>query len=162
MTATETYNLLTTDIDKTLTAILGVRTIDGIHFERTRPGYVYEQDKSMHEYWIALGQYSFSGNLSTLAFVINGGSEQLLSTRLNSRQDLIDYYKFFKSNKDKVIASFDAIIGKPNIVFIGYAVPITMEQYLGQLVSYIHDEALNLEYNYNQIKKLSRKQPSLN
>src|SRR5258705_13949481 len=100
MTVTETYNLLSTNIDKTLTEILGVKTIDRIHFERTRPAYVYEQDKAMHEYWIALGQYSFSGNLSTLAFVING-REQLLSTSLQSRKDLVDYYKTFKTNKDK-------------------------------------------------------------
>lgn len=151
MTAIETFEQLLSDFDKTLTALLNVRSIDEIHAERRIPGYVYNQDKNLHEYWIALGQYSVSSNLSVLGFVINAG-EQLLPTALNSKQDIADYCAAFKNNRDKVIAAFELVIGKPNMLFIGYANPITMEQYLQDIVSHINDEALNLEYNYKKIK----------
>lgn len=153
MTANETFEQLISDFGKTLTALMNVRTIDSIHDERRLPGYVYNQDKSLHEYWIALGQYSVSSNLSVLAFVING-REQVLPTSLNSKKDILDYITVFKNSKDKVVAAFDSVIGKPNMVFIGYANPITMEQYLQKIVSDINDEALNLEYNYNKLKSL--------
>lgn len=151
MTAAVTFEQLTSDFEKTLTALQNVRTIDNIHEERRLPGYVYNQDKSLHEYWIALGQYSVSSNLSVLGFVING-SENILPTTLNSKQDIADYCNAFKNNKDKVIAAFDSVIGKPNMVFIGYEKPITMEQYLQNIVSEINDEAHNLEYNYKKFK----------
>lgn len=153
MTGVETFEQLILDFDRILKALMNVRFIDNIHDERRLAGYVYNQDKSMHEYWIALGQYSVSSNLSVLAFVING-REQVLPTSLKSKQDILDYCTAFKYSKDKVIASFDSIIGKPNMVFIGYENPITMEQYLQKIVSDINDEALNLEYNYNKLKSL--------
>jgi hypothetical protein len=147
MTATETFEQLTSDFEKTLTALLNVRTIDEIHFERKMPGYVYNQDKGLHEYWIALGQYSVSSNLSVLNFVINA-TEQLMPASLKSKEEIADYFSEFKNNRDKIIAAFDSVIGKPNMIFLGYANPITMEEYLQQIVSNINDEAINLEYNY--------------
>mgnify|MGYP006910068178 FL=1 len=153
MTAKETFEQLSSDFDKTLTAILNVRSIDEIHLERRKPGYVYNQDKSLHEYWIALSQYSVSSNLSVLGFVVNA-SERLLPTTLSSKQDIVNYCTAFKNNRDKVIAAFDFVIGKPNMVFIGYSTPITMEQYLQDIVSDISNEALNLEYNYKKINAL--------
>ncbi|MCK9401909.1 MAG: hypothetical protein M0Q26_00780 [Chitinophagaceae bacterium] len=151
MTAIETFDQLHSDFDKTLIALLNVRSINEIQTERKMPGYVYNQDKGIHEYWIALGQYSVSSNLSFLGFVINAGV-QLLPTTLNSKQDIADYCSAFTKNKDKVIVTFESVIGKPNILFIGYTNPITMEEYLQNIVSDIHDEALNLEYNYKKIK----------
>lgn len=151
MTAIETFEQLLPDFEKILTALQNVRSIDEIHAEKRMPGYVYNQDKSLHEYWIALGQYSVSSNLSVLGFVINAG-EQFLPTTLNSKQNIADYCAAFKNNRDKVIAAFDAVIGKPNRLFIGYANPITMEQYLQNIVSHINEEALNLEYNYKKLK----------
>jgi hypothetical protein len=151
MTAIETFEQLLSDLDMTLTALLNVRSIDKIHAERRMQGYVYNQDKSLHEYWIALGQYSVSSNLSILGFVINA-REQLLPATLNSKQDIADYCVAFKNNRDKVIAAFDLVIGKPNMQFIGYTNPITMEQYLERIVSHINHEALNLDYNYKKLK----------
>ena len=153
MTAAETFEQLILDFENTLTALMNVRTIDNIQDERRMQGYVYNQDKSLHEYWIALGQYSVSSNLSVLAFVING-REQVLPTSLKSKQDIVDYYTAFKNNKDKVISAFDSVIGKPNMVFIGYESPITMEKYLQKIVLNINNEALNLEYNYNKLKSV--------
>lgn len=153
MTAIETFEQLLSDFDKTLTALLNVKSIDEIHADRRMPGYIYNQDKSLHEYWIALGQYSVSSNLSLLGFVINAG-EQLLPSSLNSKQDIADYCAAFKNNRDKVIAAFELVIDKPNMLFIGYTNSITMEQYLQDIVSHINDEALNLEYNYKKIKPL--------
>ena len=153
MTAEETFQELKMALNKTLTALLNVRTIDRIHEERRLPGYIYNQDKSLHEYWIALGQYSVSSNLSVLGFVINA-REPILPTNLKSKQDIADYCTTFENNKDKVIEAFDLVIGKPNMVFIGYENPITMEQYLQNVVSEINNEALNLEYNYKKFKSL--------
>ena len=153
MTAEETFQELKIALNKTLTALLNVRTIDRIHEERRLPGYIYNQDKSLHEYWIALGQYSVSSNLSVLGFVINA-RETILPTNLKSKLDIADYCTVFENNKDEVIEAFDLVIGKPNIVFIGYENPITMEQYLQNVVSEINDEALNLEYNYKKFKSL--------
>lgn len=153
MTAAETFQEIKIALNRTLTALLNVRTIDRIHEERRLPGYVYSQDKSLHEYWIALGQYSVSSNLSVLGFVING-RETIVPTILKSKQDIADYCTAFDNNKDKIIAAFDLIIGKPNMVFIGYENPIAMEQYLQNVVSEINNEALNLEYNYKKFKSL--------
>jgi hypothetical protein len=157
MTARETFKQLTSDFDKTLKALASVRTINDIHEARRLPGYIYNQEKSIHEYWIALGQYSFSSNLSVLAFIINV-NKQVLPTVLKSKQDILDYCTAFKDNNSEVISAFDSIIGKPNMLFIGYENPITMEQYLQKIVSDINEEALNLEYNYNKFKsyELSR------
>lgn len=151
MTAKETFEQLSSDFDKTLTALLNVKAIDEIHTERRLPGYVYKQDKGIREYWIALSQYSVSSNLSVLTFVVNA-TEEILPTFLNSKDDIANYCAFFKKNREKVIAAFEAVIGKPNMVFIGYADPITMEQYLQDIVTSIHEEALNLEYNYKELK----------
>lgn len=153
MTSEEIFEQLNSDFDKTLGALLNVRSIDEIQSDRKSPGYIYNHDRGLHEYWIALGQYSFSSNLSLLAFVINS-REQILPTKLNSRQDIADYCAAFKNNRNKVIASFDLVIGKPNILFIGYANPITMEQYLQDIVSDITSESLNLEYNYKILKSI--------
>ncbi len=153
MTATETFEQLDADFEKTLIALLGVKSIDAIHYERRLPGYVYHQDKALHEYWIALGQYSVSSNLSLLAFVINA-KEPIVSVVLKSKQDIVNYCNEFKRNSAKVIEAFDFVIGKPNMVFIGYSNPITMEEYLQKIVSKIHSEALNLEYNYKQFKMI--------
>jgi chorismate mutase len=153
MTSIETFEQLLSNFDKTLTALLNVRSIDEIYTERRMSGHVYTRDINCHEFWIALGRYSVSSNLSLLGFIIND-REELLPTKLNSRQDIADYCAAFKNNRDKVIAAFDSIIGKPNILFIGYANPITMEQYLQDIVTDIIDEAQNLEYNYKILKTL--------
>lgn len=151
MTAIETFEQLLSDFDKTLTALLNVRSIDEIHAERKVPGYVYNQDLHLHEYWIALGKYSVCSNLSVLGFIVNA-REQLVPTTLNSKQDIANYFDSFRKSRDRVIAAFDLVIGKPNMQFIGYANPITMEKYLQDIVSDINEDALNLEYNYKKLK----------
>ena len=121
------------------------------------PGYVYNQDGHLHEYWIALGQYSFSANLSQLAFVINDRQlllPDILPKSFQSRQDLVNFSQMFKRNRGNAIASFDNIIDNPNRQFIFYAESIPMEQFLEKVVLHIHEDALNLEYNYNELKKL--------
>ncbi len=133
---------------------MNVRTTAEFQEERQLPGYVYEQEKHLHEYWIALGQYSFSVDLSQLAFVINY-REQVLPINIQTRQELSNYVRLFRDNEEKVISAFDRVIGKPNQIFIGYTEPITMEQYLQRVVSSIHEEALNLDYNYQKFKSLS-------
>src|SRR5215204_3032341 len=152
MTATEAFNQLKTDIDKTLTAIFNVRTTEEMRSDRNLPGYIYNQEKHLHEYWIALGEYSFTGNLVRLAFIINDRQlllPDLLPNSLQSRKDTFNFFQLFKSNKSNVVASLDRIIGKPNVQLRTYAEPIPMEEFLKTVVSDIHDEALNLEYNYN-------------
>lgn len=153
MTAHQIFQQLNSDIEKSLTAILNVRTIDEIHISRKIPGYVYDQEKSTREYWIALGKYTFSADLSVLSYIING-YKVIVPERCESRDDLVSFYAAFKSNKDEVIAAFDKIIDKPNMVFIGYPKPITMEQYLNKVVGNIHEEALNLDYNYKKLLEL--------
>lgn len=64
MNPTETFEQLSQDILKSVDAIVKVRTTEGIHDARKLPGYVYNSDKEMREYWIALGQYSVSADLS--------------------------------------------------------------------------------------------------
>ncbi len=154
MTATETYKQVQDDFSKILNALLRVKTIDEIHIERRAPGYKYNQTKAMHEYWIALSKYSVSANLSLLAFAING-KQQILPSSLESRQDIIKYCEIFEQRRDEIVNIFNRIIDNPDFLFIGYAEPITMEQYLQNIISDIHDEALNLEYNYNQYKSLN-------
>lgn len=157
MTAAETFNLLSTDIDKTITALLAVRTTEDMRRDSQLPGYVYNQGGHLHEYWIALGQYSFSANLSQLAFVVNDRQlllPDILPKNFQSRPDLVHFIQMFKRNKGNIIASFDNIIDKPNKQFIFYAEPISMGHFLEKVVSQIHEDALNLEYNYNELKRL--------
>jgi hypothetical protein len=151
MTALETFNQLNADFEKTIAALLNVRTIKEIQAARQLPGYKYEPEKHMREYWIALGQYSVSANFSYLSYIVNA-TEHIVPAIMHTIEDIQEYCKQFSTNKEKVIAAFERIIGKPNQVFIGYAKPITMEEYLQNIVSNIHTEALNLDYNYQQLK----------
>ena len=80
--------------------------------------------------------------------------EDLLPKSFQSRQDLVNFIQMFKRNRGNVIASFDNIIDNPNRQFIFYAESIPMEQFLEKVVLHIHEDALNLEYNYNELKKL--------
>jgi hypothetical protein len=152
MTSTETFEQLISDFDKTITALLFARTANRIRNERDLAGYIYNDDKNLREFWIAISQYSVVSNLSSLMFIINQ-KEEILPSSLKSKQDIIDYFVTFKNNKDKVIAVFDTMIGKPNIIFIGYEKPIAMEQYLQIIVDDINAEAQNLEFHYKELKE---------
>lgn len=154
MTAPETFSQLNADFEKTIAALLNVRTIKEIQAARQLPGNKYDPEKHMREYWIALGQYSVSATLSYLAYITNT-TEQIIPTVMHTKQDIQEYYKQFVVNKEKVIEAFNRIIGKSNQIFVGYAEPITMEEYLQKIVSDIHNEALNIDYNYQQLKVIS-------
>lgn len=151
MTAPETFNQLNDDFEKTIAALLNVRTVKEIQDARQLPGYKYEPEKHMREYWIALGQYSVSANFSYLSYIVNA-TEYIVPVTMNTKEDIQEYCKQFVINKEKVIAAFERIIGKPNQIFIGYDKPITMEKHLQNIVSNIHAEALNIDYNYQQLK----------
>jgi len=153
MTATETFIQLREDILKAITAIGGVQTFEQMRNERLQPNYQYNQEKHMREYWIALGQFSISSELGYLTSVVNA-SEATLPKLFESRQDLKTFYAEFVDNEEKIIASFDSIIGHPNRLFIGYNEPITMEQFLNKIVDNIHTDAINLDYNYQEFLKL--------
>jgi hypothetical protein len=155
MTALETFNQLSTDISRTLNSLLKVRAVAEIQNSRKVSGYIYNPDKHTREYWIALGQYSFSADLLRLAFIVNDRGfllPDLLPTFLQTKQDLVNYYQTFISHRGDVIASFSKIIGNSNRLFSVYMDDtITMEQQLERVVLDIHNESLNLEFNYKQL-----------
>lgn len=154
MNATDTFEQLSEDLSKSLAALLNVKTIEEQNAEGLLSGFKYNQEKHMLEYWISLGKYSVSMDLIHLAFVING-KEQIVPTNINSRDDINNYILTFLKNKEKVISAFNAVINKPNQIFIGYSQPITMEEFLQKVVSDIHNESINLDSCYHKLQQLN-------
>jgi hypothetical protein len=151
--ATEVYDELKEDIGKAVTAIISVRPHE--HRQGHPYGdYMDNQQKYIHEHWISLGLLSFSGQLEQLAFAVNGRVEPILPTGLRTRQDLVNFQNTFTEQKDNVIASFERVIGNPNLIFLGYPEPITMEEFLQKVFDGINDEANNLDYNLKEFQRL--------
>ena len=147
MTATEVYSEIAADLDKSITAILNVRTTLQIGEERKSPGYKYNPDKHLTEYAIAISQITFGAYLSQLSPVLNAG-DSIVPNALLTRADLVNFQNSFANNKTKAIAAINRVIDKPNLVFIGYEEPITMEKYLEIVIRNIRDEANCIANNY--------------
>jgi hypothetical protein len=151
MNATETYDQLVTDIGRSLTLISSVRTIPEIQGLRKLPGYVYNPDVHLHEFWIAISQYSVAGDLYRLALLLNDRGLLLPSLFPNLYGSELDGPKLFsqlKRNKGNIIAHLHKVIGNPNMISPFSEIPI--EDTLNHILVSIHNESMNLKFNYEQ------------